>query len=132
MYAVPAQMNTTSTAALIATSTVFVFADSLIPRTSRAATTKTIAIAGRLNGGAGQHEDARADDRPDAERRQIPRPQRSPEHAAIGLLFQLGNRFLGEQARARGGVRHQSYHGAGPWPVSWMDGMKWDGLSASA
>ena len=50
MYAAPATMKTTSTDALMTTSTVFVLADSRIPRTSRPVTTRTMAAAGRFSG----------------------------------------------------------------------------------
>ena len=41
-----------------------------------------------------QHEDARADDRPDAERGQVPRPERSPQQPAVGFRLEFPNRFF--------------------------------------
>ena len=49
-YDAPATMKTTSTAALMMTSAVFVSADSLMPITSSVVTTSTIAAAGRFDG----------------------------------------------------------------------------------
>src|SRR5262245_59265806 len=50
-YDAQATTNTTSTTAFTVTSTVLVSADSLTPITRSAATSSTIAAAGRLNGG---------------------------------------------------------------------------------
>src|SRR5581483_11124343 len=47
-YAAPATTNTTSTATLMTTRTVFVFADSLMPTTSSAETSRTMTAAGAL------------------------------------------------------------------------------------
>src|SRR5579871_928879 len=47
-YTAPAATNTTSTATLITTSTVFAFADSLMPTMSSADTSKTMTKAGAL------------------------------------------------------------------------------------
>jgi hypothetical protein len=49
-------------------------------------------------GGAGEHEDAGADDRSDPERDQMPRSERSPQQPTISFSLELGERFLGKQS----------------------------------
>ena len=49
-------------------------------------------------GRSGQHEDAGADDRADAERREVPRAERAPQQPAVGLGLELVERFRREES----------------------------------